>query len=79
MRKLTEILQNIGIIAGIILFALAIAYYTYIQISEDIARKDAMEAITRKLNSGESVDETDVLIIKTSLDNANARKQSGRK
>lgn len=64
---------------GIVLMILAIGYTTYIKVTEDIARRDAMEAITRKLNSGEPVDETDVLIIKTSLDNANANTGSKKK
>lgn len=64
---------------GIVLMILAIGYTTYIKVTEDIARRDAMEAITRKLNSGEPVDETDVLIVKTSLDNANANTGSKKK
>lgn len=70
---------NALIFIGIVLMILAIGYTTYIKVTEDIARRDAMEAITRKLNSGEPVDETDVLIIKTSLDNANANKGSKKK
>ena len=79
MNKFIDILKDIGFIIGIILFAIAIGYYFYIQVTEDIARRDAMQAITRKLNSGEPIDETDVLIVKTSLDNANARNQRGNK
>ena len=74
-----DFFYNSLLFIGIVLMILAIGYTTYIKVTEDIARRDAMEAITRKLNSGEPVDETDVLIVKTSLDNANANTGSKKK
>lgn len=74
-----DFFYNSLIFIGLVLMVLAIGYTTYIKVTEDIARRDAMEAITRKLNSGEPVNETDVLIVKTSLDNANANTGSKKK
>lgn len=78
MKTFKDVLFCIVTVIVIILFVVAIGYTTYIQVTEDIARRDAMQAITNKLNRGEDVSEAEILVVKTSLDNANSKKANNR-
>ena len=78
MKTFKDVLFCIVTVIVIILFVVAIGYTTYIQVTVDIARRDAMQAITNKLNRGEDVSEAEILVVKTSLDNANSKKANNR-
>jgi len=78
INQIENILFHIAVGIGIILLVIGLGYVGYIQVTEDIARRDAMQAIAEKLKRGEDVSEAEILVVKTSLDNANSKKANNR-